>query len=534
MRPKGDQSNLFNRVLQVGVGLFVLFIGCIGYPQSTNLPLNHWAYEFLNRLEVRGFFKSYHLRMLPISRQLLAEIIIQIDRPDSANKIQLSQAERDLLEQLKGEFHEELDAMNFESQPRYQERHLLTWRENDSKIKLDLDFSQRFDVYRGTNRDSTARTSLTTLGGIVRGSLKKSLGFYLHFKNTLVRGKKITAENFNPELGFPITISGDNVYQDEASAYFIWKSQWFQMEFGRDQVQWGPGYQGSLMVSAQNPLFDILKIQVQFKKFQFTSFHGKLTSRVGRKYLAAHRVEVQFLPWLFLAGSESVIYGNRSAELQYLNPIMPYHIAEHHLGDRDNNTMGLDVTLFPKMGHKLYGELFIDDFTLAENPFRYYGNKFAFLVGHHWANPVRLKNVDLKTEYARIEPYVYTHEDPINVYENYNRIIGHWLGPNSDQLYLEASYLVNRDLKMNLIAERVRHGEGDIHTPYSEEKGRRKFFLSGIVETRWRFGYSITDQIFKDCFLNLQYHHIRAQNLNRVSGENSTDNQIVLQLNVNW
>lgn len=504
------------------------------YAQSVNVPLSHWAYDFLNRLEVQGAFRGLYLRALPISRQDLADILAQVDQAHAANTIQLSKAELDLFEQLKGEFCEELASRQLKTQERYAERHLVAWQEHNSRITIDFDFGQRFDINRGSRYDSTGRSSFTTLGGMVRGSLNGSLAFQIHFKNTLIRGQKITSENFNPALGLPLTISGKNVYQDDASAYLVWKFPWFQFEFGRDEAKWGPGQQGSLMLSAQNPLFDLIKIRAQYHRFQFTSLHGKLSSDAGRKYLTAHRLELRVAPWLFLAGSEAVVYGNRDVEFQYLNPIMPYHIAEHHLGDKDNNTMGLDVTLFPAVGHKLYGELFLDDFTFSENPFRYYGNKFAILLGYHWANPFQFKNLDLIIEYARIEPYVYTHADRINVYKNYDRIIGHWLGPNADATFFEIRYRLNRDLKTSIIAERVRQGEGGVDIPYKEEDGTRKSFLSGIVEANWRWGFSITDQIFRDCFLNLQYHHVQSSNLNRIQGENSSDNQVIFQLSFNW
>ena len=503
------------------------------YSQSVNVPLDHWAYSFLDRMEVRGCFRSLLLRTRPISRVDLAKIISEIEISSSKGKVTLSKAERSVLEQLKGEFFEELNGLSENIQKRYHEKHLFAWEENNNQFKIDVDFSQRFDINRGSNYDTTGRTSLTTLGGIVRGQLKNKIAFFLHFKNTLIRGQDIDEENFNPGLGMPITISGENVYQDEASAYFVWKLPWGQIELGRDQAQWGPCYKGSLMLSAQNPLFDLFKINAQFKRFQFTSIHGKLNSSAGQKYLAAHRIEFQPFPWLFLAGSEAVVYGNRDMELQYLNPLMPYHIAEHHLGDHDNNMMSFDVTLFPKAGHKVYAELFLDDMTTAENPFTYYGNKFAFTVGHYWANPFRMSNLDVKIEYTRLEPFVYTHQDSVNVYEHYNRHIGHWLEPNSDQLYFETAYLLNRDIKMSFIAERIRHGDGDIHSPYQEEMGTKKSFLSGIVETKWRIGFSITDQIFRDVFLNLQYHYINTGNLNHISGNDSKDNQIIFQLNAN-
>lgn len=498
--------------------------------QTVNVPINHWIYRFIDRLETKGMFHSVKTRSYPLTRTDVAHILAKID----SGKSTLSAAELSLFEQFKGEFQEELTALKIAHNPLDTERHLLTWQEGNHKIKTDLDFLQVFDQKNGNQYPEAERTSRTTLGVIMRGQFDGRLNFFIHARNTLNRGTDITTENFDPKYGTPITISGENVYSDDAWAYLMWDQSWFQLEFGRDQLKWGPGLRGSLMLSAENPLFEFLKLKLSFNRFQFTSFHGTLHSGAGVKYLAGHRLELKLFDWLYVAGSEAVIYGNRDIELAYLNPIMPYHVAEHHLGDEDNNTMALDVTLFPFKNHKFYFELFLDDFTTAENPFTYYGNKFAFLAGHRWVAPLGLDNADLKWEYARIEPYVYTHYKEVNIYQNYDRPIGHWLGPNSDDFYLEFGYLINRDLQFALTAERLRHGRGNITTPHVQADGIRKEFLEGIIEKKWSYGFKFTDQLVKDIFLTLNYYHIRTDNLNREAGKNSKDNHVSFEFTINW
>jgi len=152
-------------------------------------------------------------------------------------------------------------------------------------------------------------------------------------------------------------------------------------------------------------------------------------------------------------------------EPMYLNPLMPYHVAEHHLGDLDNNTIGFDMTLFPAARHKLYMELFVDDFTTSENPFTYYGNKWAMLAGWRWVDCFGLDSWDARIEYARIEPYVYTHTDSINIYQDYGQPLGHWLGPDSDAWTGRIGWLPARTFLTEIFAQRIRHGEGSLHSP---------------------------------------------------------------------
>ena len=513
---------------------FLFLFDAILRSQSANVPLQHWVYDFLDRLQTKGIIRDVISFSKPYSRHEVALMLAETVQKTKSGQEELSSTEASLFEQLKGEFHEELQALNIHAKPRWVERHLMSWEEKDNRIKTDLHFDQTIDTKWGGQYERSERISQTTMGGMVRGRFQESFGFYLFAKNTLTRGKDITQENFDPSHGAPITISGKNVYSDDASAYFIWKLPWFRIEFGRDRARWGPGARGSLMLSAHNPRFDMLRLRVQFKRFKFTSIHGKLSSGIGSKYLAAHRLEVTLFHWLIVSGSESVVYGNRGIEPAYLNPLMPYHVAEHHLGDRDNNMMSLDITAFPLKNHKFYFELFIDDFTTAKNPFTYWGNKFAFLTGWRWVTPFGLTNVDLELEYTRIEPYVYTHDDGINVYKNYDKSMGHWMGPNSDNLFIKLNHWVVHNLHWSIVSERIRKGKGDIDTPHDDSMGDRKRFLSGPVETRWHWGIKMTGQIFKDGFLSLNYYRIVTNNLNQIPDKNFRDHQITCQLLVNY
>ncbi len=515
--------------------IFISFVSIsFGFAQSVDLPLGHWVYQYLEELETKGSFREFAIRSLPMSRMEIAKILTQVEEIVQNGKISLTRTERDRLEQLKGEFHEELQKLNIESDVCYRERHLFTWFEDNNKIHADFDFGFNLEVNRGDQYPSVERVSHTTLGGILRGNLKESLWFHIFVRNTLSRGIDYSQRNLDPSKGIPIDFAGKNAYSDQAIAYFIWKLPWFEIKVGRDQAKWGSGYRGSLILSAQNPLFDMVKIQTQFKRFYFTSIHGHLNSSYGRKYLAAHRLEIKLAPWLYMAGSEAVVYGNRGIEFQYLNPIMPYHVAEHHLGDRDNNAIGFEMTIFPIKNFKSYFELFIDDYTLSKSVFGYFGNKFAFLTGGYWVEPLGLKNVDLRVEYARVEPFVYTHKDSINVYQNYDQSIGHWLGPNADDWFFEANYSPNRDLKLTFSLEQVRKGAGDISQPWNESFGQKKHFLTGVVEKRYILGFKITDQIFRDIFLSLKAYRIQTKNLKRIADKNVLDIQINFELLLNY
>lgn len=502
--------------------------------QSLYLDLDHWAYDFIERMELKGAFEKFDAGIKPYTRGEVANILCQIDRHLAEHPSALSNSEIGLLEQLKGEFHQELPDRTVRINPRYYERHLMTWREKKNSAWLDFDFNQKLDVKKGDQFDPAKRISETTLGGILRGHFSQSMVFTVDVRNTIQRGTDIRHENFDPSQGSPIVISGENVYSDRAIAYFVWKLPWFWLQFGRDRVKWGPSYHGGLTISKNNPLFDMIKIQTRFKRFNFIYFHGLLSSQFSRKYLVAHRLELRAASWLYLAGGETLIYGNRGLELQYLNPIMPYHVAEHHLGDKDNNMISFDLSAYPVKNLKTYFELLIDDFTLSENWLRYFGNKFGFTIGSFWVEPFGLNDVDFRVEYTRVEPYVYTHYDSVNMYINYDKIIGYWAGPNSDDWFVEANYQISKDIRFRLTWERIRKGKGDVYAFHTPAEGNRKIFLDGVVERKHLFGFQIRDQLFRDVFLSLNGYLIQTKNADRISGVNTFDQQYTFEFSLNY
>ena len=510
--------------------IFLLLIANSVCARDVNVPLDHWVYSFLERMEARGLIRDAAMRCYPLTRRTVARLLVAV----ATGSNRLTPVELARLSQFKGEFHNELFLLNKRAQARYFERHFIRWKQDNHVAFFDIDFGQRFTRANIRNDDGSGRTSETRLGGIVRGTIGNKMGFYMHAYNTLHRGAGTFSENYNPAHGMPVGIAGSNVYSDDASAYITFSNNYLLLEYGRDQIKWGNGYNGSLVLSRENPRFEMLKLHLAFKRWQYTAFHGWLHHSNSAKYIAGHRLTWVPNEWLTLSGSETVIYSNRNIETLYLNPIMPFHVAEHHLGDRDNNTMGLEVTLFPYAGHKIYAELFLDDFNSSQNPFTYYGNKFAFMIGHHWVDPFGWRDSEIRLEYTRIEPYVYTHKDSTLRYQNYDQSIGHWLGPNADDLYIRAEHAFHRDVTAALIIERVRHGEGSIYRPHLESDGTRKQFLQGTVESKWNYGFEIVDQLFRDAFISLQYTYSKIDNAGRIAGIKATEQQAIIRFTLNW
>ncbi|MDZ7309085.1 MAG: hypothetical protein ONB49_18795, partial [candidate division KSB1 bacterium] len=187
---------------------------------------------------------------------------------------------------------------------------------------------------------------------------------------------------------------------------------------------------------------------------------------------------------------------------------------------RDNATMGLDFEMRPRHGWRLYGEWFVDDFSVARLGSNWYGNKVAWLLGMHATNPLGLPRSDWRVEYVRIAPYVYSHTFPINVYKNYGTLLGHPAGPNADWLLAEWLFWGSRRWHLQFSAEHQRHGAnpvdrnvgGDVDRPFHVTDSQRVRFLDGIVERRLTLRLQAGYELLRNLRLQAALQTMRGQN----------------------
>ena len=210
--------------------------------QSVNVPSDYWGYDFIDRCETKGLCSSVELRVKPWSRTTFAEMIVRIEKNAAISPESFSKTDRRLLEQLKGDFIGELATLSPDTPVTGGERHLFSIRENNSVIHFDLLAQQNIITNNGDQYDPNERLSETTAGGILRGHLGGAIGFYADARNSLLKGTDVENEIFDVSQGSPVVLSGSNVYRDRATAYFVWERPWLRLQVGRDEMEWGPGY----------------------------------------------------------------------------------------------------------------------------------------------------------------------------------------------------------------------------------------------------------------------------------------------------
>ena len=497
---------------------------------STNIPLGHWGYDFIERLETKGVVRNIRDGSRPLSRAEMAQAVAQAAR----NREGLSAVERAQLAKLRELFAEPSDLEDdgilkwaLKGGP------LWVWREKQWRMYVDYVGRWKGTFHRGA-RD---RIYQQTSGLRIRGDFGR-LGFYAEARDTQESGTRAydTLEDiFEEGIGYAKVKRGVANY-DETVAYLVWKLPWFEVTFGKDRLRWGPGWRGNVILSDTAPSFDMIKIKARYERFTFTSVTGFLRTDLTessrtydgtrkalprKKQLAAHRLEISVSEKVDVGLSEMVVYGDRSWEPDYVNPIMFYWSAEHYLGDQDNAMMALDVEVRPIRNLKLYGVWLLDDLMKSRLGTDWFGNKFAFSGGALWLDPFGLADTDARLEYVRIDPWVYTHTYRINSYQHYGWALGHWLGPNADDVFVRIGHQVTRDLSVSVFLEQERHGQneadrdvgGDVNEGHQSGDSEHKRFLDGILEKRTSFGIEAAYEPLRNLIVRVGVRRMRSENV---------------------
>ena len=561
--------------------LWVLIMGAIfllrsgaACAQTTYVPLNHWVYDYLERLETRQFVQGVLNGSKPLSRKEIADYLIEVHQKVAQGN-QLTRTEQEQLNFLNIEFKEELTAslehlIPYETKigqirnnkylkkvlPKFlyqNNRNLLSWSQDHFQVFVDPILSHQRSYDNIDTLNFTEKVFQFTNGVNIWGNLGDRLGFFIDVRDNKEWGtRKYNIGNYTlPRLGFVRATSPDFIYHDETVAYLKLGFKHVQLTYGKLSNYWGPGHTGSLILSDYATSYDQLKLEFIFKNFKFTSLYSYLIDYheqaedvlQQRKYLAAHRLELAPWRWLLLGLSETVIFKGRSFEPAYLNPIMFYRSAEHYLGSPDNMMMGLDFKCNLIKNFKFYGELLIDDITTTKLGTGWYGNKLGYLSGVLWVDPLKIENADLRIEYARIRPYVYSHENSLS-YKHYDSVMGHHSGPNSDDLFMEMNYRFSKYTKLTLFSEFWRHGAnladknvgGEIDQPHRFGDDLEVDFLAGNLEKRNSYGLNFSHELFEGLYFQARYEFSTAENviLKNENRGNSKGHGFSFSLGINY
>ena len=532
--------------------LCVLLLVTIGKAdgQYVNLPLGHWSYRFLDRMQAKGVLREANLMNKPLSRSDVAVMVAGISEGE------LSEVDLERLKWLREELAHELERFSAQKE----RRHAVTLKYPDAYFVLNPAVGYKKHTSGGIEQANNERSVSTAAVGLYSyGYLYEQFGYSLYFSNSRERGNSLRlpssanddsyVRRLIPERGLATlrkAQGGDDpqFFFDKSEAYLTFQHKGFRIEYGSEVNRWGPGYRGTLTLSDKPPPLATLKARLDLHnrlEFIFLTsalrangrvddpiyeqIYGRSRSRRPSKYFTGHILTLN-LPGASFSLSESVVYGLRLEPLYFI-PILPIWSSQGDLGDLDNVQVTFSADIHAMEDMKIYGQLHVDEIEFSSLFSSENRNWIGYQMGVLITDALsRVPDLDLRGEYTRVDPRAYRQRFPINDLESHGYPLGFWTGPNADNLYLSAEYFLSRALSLTTWFERTRKGE--LRPIVDQYNNETIIFLDPELKSERRRIFSIggSYELFRDFFIELSFQQISNETRDKVNTSENTKTNI--------
>ncbi len=452
---------------------FLLSFSYLSYSQVEHVHIYHPVYDFLIRAEAKGLLPYFSTSQLPLQRKDIISALQELE----ANKSQLSENEYSTLKSFLQEFavinkptavifksDTDTNQLFFNNLFKNKEKYVYNYEDSINSVRIEPLGSVE-NMYQ--KYDKTENALIAQGGGRLYGTIQGKIGYFLQATNgtilsgpedVLLHDRKLSQNIKLTELHSDFDFTESHIRAEFGSIYFY---------IGRESRLLGSGINQRLFNSDLAPPYDAIALGYKSKNFEYRFTHGSLlgspidtlkeigfNSEFNNKYISQHRFALKMKKGE-IALYEAVIY-SRGIDLAYLNPLRFLKTLEHALRDRDNTLLGADFTYRPINNFELKGSYILDDIIFSKIGEGFWSNKAAYNVGFWYTPGIDL---DFGLEYARVEPYTFSHFNYQNAVLNDSKLIMGYLTPNSEKYSLSTKYWWGGRYPLKLDLEYLRHGE---------------------------------------------------------------------------
>jgi len=443
--------------------LIGIFITSISYAQVVLEPIASSVYEFLDEMAQMKYIEL-NSSVKPYERIFIAQRLQEIKQHETElNKRQkkdLAFYFKDFNKELKnkGEFVKRKDLFFYK----------------DNLFTLTVNPILGFEY--ATN--STGTYSHYWNGGEFYGYVGKHFGFSASLRDNgvsdILAGKNhITKEqgaNFKLNQG---QTGGRSDYSEmKGSIHYSWK--WGRLGIVKDNYTWGDNYDGANIRSNKVPSIGYIDFNMKpVKWLELNYTHSWLVSEIldsSRTYLinnqerklfmnknmAANLITFKPFKKLHVSLGNSVVYSDDGIKPYYLIPFMFYKSIDHTYNAAGSNELGQNAQMFMNISSRqikhlhLYTSIFIDEISIGKMfDAKKSSNILSAKIGVK-VNNFLIQNTYFIAEYTRTNPWTYRHQIESTTYASNQYNLGHYLGENAQEIYLEGGCRILRGLKVAL------------------------------------------------------------------------------------
>ena len=133
---------------------------------------------------------------------------------------------------------------------------------DDYHFAFDLAASQRAISRTSAAFPMEGTTHITSLLPHVYGQVRDDFAFSTDIGYHFLYGEKF--KDLFPDEPLYDHFGGDLQNRVPVNAYLKFKLPWFDLQIGQDNLRWGPGYHGALLVSENPTSLDLIKLQASY------------------------------------------------------------------------------------------------------------------------------------------------------------------------------------------------------------------------------------------------------------------------------
>lgn len=337
---------------------------------------------------------------------------------------------------------------------------------------------------------------------------------------------------------------------------------WGAIGLVKDNISWGDNYHGSNIISGRAPSFPMLTLRIKpVSWFELNYIHGWLVSNVRdsanyyvdsadkifyrnhNKFIAANMFTITPYRNLDISFGNSIIYAENNIQPGYLIPIAFYKSIDHTLTkgigtENENSQMFLNVSSRNIKHLHLFTSIYIDEFNTARlKPENKETNPVSIKIGGKLSN-FPIDNLSISGEFTRNNIIVYKHSIDVLTWASNSYNLGHYLGDNSQEIYVSLGYKPIRSLELNLNYIQAKHGNDYNYIRRTQNNTNviknviSQPFMNDVIWSNQSIELNALYEIFNNVYARVNIQNSNIQSFDATStailGENRMTAQQVL------
>ena len=467
---------------------------------AVNLPLHHWAYEYIERLTALGAIDRAMVTAKPYSRKLAAQYVARAiqrtDRePDARDAVSAP-----LLARLVRELGPELIQLGVIEPAAGEKPGLIRY---GGRLQVELDEFRMSPIQPVRPRENSGGEYYTDGGHAqadVRGWVEVGDWAALMVQPKLISDPRA--------LGIDPIANDEHTTLREASLKLAAFN--IALEVGRMSQWWGPGYHGSLLLTDHAFALDMVKLgsEEPFRlpgvlqglgEWKIDTFLARLESSPDFARTKVFGLRIGALPvdWLELGATRLTQFDWPGFNQTFPGAVTDaYTSSANRTGNREvNEQVKFDFRArVPKVpylvpfpaGMQLYGELGSEDKWSKWIP-----SRAAYVAGIYIPQLFAGDSVDLRIEHADTD-FTRRRSGVNDVWYNNGTYttgmrergfaLGHWMGTDATDWFMRATRQMTPQLQLGINLDFAERGLGD--APVHETK------REAAVDLTWWFSYT--------------------------------------------